>query len=67
MRRTTQAEIDDMRARGFDSETIRQAEFSEKRTAEADSLSDRVREAFTDIKLGDGVGLFEGQTSDHLF
>ncbi len=64
MRRTTQAEIDQMRARGFDPETIRQAEFSEKRTVEADKLCDRVREAFADVKLGIGVGLFEGQAID---
>ncbi|QQL44614.1 DUF6714 family protein [Sulfuriroseicoccus oceanibius] len=65
MRRTTQAEIDDMRARGFDAETIRQAEFSEKRTAVADSLCDKVAEAFANVKLGDGVGLFEGQAIDN--
>ena len=64
MRRTTRAEIDDMRARGFDSETIRQAEFSEKRTAEADTLCQRVRKAFADVMLGAGVGLFEGQAID---
>ena len=64
MRRTTQAEINDMRARGFDPETIRQAEFSEKRTAEADRLCERVREAFAGVKLGAGVGLFEGQAID---
>jgi hypothetical protein len=64
MRRTTQAEIDDMRARGFDPETIRQAEFSEARTVEADKLCDRVRGAFSGVELGIGVGLFEGQAID---
>jgi len=64
MRRTTQAEIDQMRACGFDPETIRQAEFDGKRTAQAESLCDRVREAFSNVTLGVGVGLFEGQAID---
>lgn len=53
-----------MRSRGYDPETIRQAEFSEKRTVAADNLCDRVRNAFAGVKLGVGIGLFEGQAID---
>lgn len=53
-----------MRARGFDAATIRRAEFRARRTAEADALCERVRDAFAEVKLGDGVGLFEGQAID---
>ncbi len=53
-----------MRARGFDPEVIRETEFSEKRTVEADKLCERVREAFRGVRLGVGVGLFEGQAID---
>jgi hypothetical protein len=64
MIRITQAEIDDMRVRDVDLETIRQAEFRMKLTVEADKLCERVREAFAEEKLGVGVGLFEGQAID---
>ncbi len=64
MRRTTQAEIDEMWSRGYDPVIIRQAEFSEARTVEADELCERVREAFAGVVLGAGVGLFEGQSID---
>lgn len=64
MRRTTQAEIDEMRAHGFDPETIRLAEVSEKRSVEADRLCVQVRDAFSTVELGAGIGLFEGQAID---
>lgn len=53
-----------MWSRGYDPETIRQAKYSEARTAEAAALCDRVREAFDGVVLGAGVGLFEGQAID---
>lgn len=64
MIRTTREEIDAMRKRGFDRETIRQAEDILSRTIEADRLCERVRQAFADVKLGDGIGLFEAQALD---
>jgi len=64
MRRTTQTEIDEMWSRGYDPEIIRQAKFSEARTAEAEKLCERVSEAFEGVALGAGVGLFEGQAID---
>lgn len=64
MKRTTRAEIDKIQSCGYDPETIRQDEFSEGRTTTADELCDRVREAFAGVKLGSGVGLFEGQAID---
>jgi hypothetical protein len=64
MKRITRKDIDEMRAHGFDSETIRQAEDDERRTIAADRLCDRVRLAFEGIRLGEGVGLFEGQALD---
>ncbi len=64
MRRTTQAEINEMWSRGYDPEIIRQAEFSEARTAKADELCERVKEAFEGVILGAGVGLFEAQAVD---
>lgn len=54
-----------MRARGFDPQEIRHAEFRERRAPDADSLCQRVSEGFAGVKLGAGVGLFEGQAIDN--
>jgi len=48
----------------MDPESIRQAERDEKLTLEADELCRRVKEVFSGVTLGDGVGLFEGQAID---
>lgn len=64
MKRTTQAEIDEMRARGYDQVIIREAKFSRVRTAMAEQLIGRVREAFKGVELGGGVGLLQGIALD---
>lgn len=61
---TTRAEIDEMRARGFDTRTIQEAEDRLLRTAEAAALCELVRQAFSGVRLGDGVGLIEGLALD---
>ena len=63
MTQFTRDEIDQMRDRGFDPETIRNAE-SLERTAEVDALCELIRNAFRGVTLGDGVGLLEGLALD---
>ena len=53
-----------MCARGFDPATIRDAKFCLEMGEEADSLCELVREAFANVELGEGIGLFEGRAID---
>ena len=55
------AEIAEMKARGYDPETIR---IAEKYSAKVQKLCQLIEDAFADIKLGAGVGLMEAQGLD---
>lgn len=53
-----------MKARGYEAETIRQAEWQMDRGQEAMKLCEVISNAFHGVKLGSGVGLFQGQGLD---
>lgn len=55
----TRAHIDELRARGY--EECNLYEPSPDRLKRAEELIDEITEAFKDVRLGVGVGLFEGQ------
>lgn len=59
MFRITQADIEEMRARGYDRSTIAEAERMLQMTAEADAIVCAIEEAFRDVRLEDGIGLRE--------
>lgn len=60
----TAEDIAEMRARGYDVETIDEAESLLPRTHMRDVLIARIRTAFHGVTLGNGVGLMEGQALD---
>lgn len=53
-----------MKTRGYEAETIRQAEWQRKRGLEAMRLCEVISKAFHGVKLGSGVGLFQAQGLD---
>ena len=53
-----------MRARGYDISVIEDAVRRSVRWHEKEALKDAVRAAFADVRLGGGVGLYEGQALD---
>ena len=67
MKQVTLADVEEMRARGYDAVVISEAAFYQERMAEAQELCERVREAFADVQLGDGIGLFEGRALDDYY
>lgn len=60
----TQADIDEMKARGFDRVTIEAARLRMERGREAAAICERIREAFRGVTLGNGVGLQEARGLD---
>ena len=64
MRYVTESDIKEMRARGYDAQTIHDAESDAKLTKAADELILRVNHSFKGVVLGSGVGLSEGQGRD---
>jgi hypothetical protein len=60
----TQADIDEMKARGFDGGTIESARLRMERGGEAAAICERIREAFSGVTLGHGVGLQHAQGLD---
>lgn len=64
MQRLTTADIDQMRANGYDRSTIAEAEPWLAKCRRADELIDLVRRAFADVKLEDGIGLRESDGID---
>lgn len=64
MQRLTPADIDQMRANGYDRSTIAEAEAWLATCRRADELIDLVRRAFADVKLEDGIGLRESDGID---
>jgi hypothetical protein len=64
MKYPSPADIAEMRARGYDSSTIAEAEEQSKRWAAAQEVARVIESAFTGVTLGNGVGLQEGQGLD---
>ena len=64
MQRLTSADIDQMRANGYDRSTIAEGEAWLAKCRRADELIDLVRRAFADVKLQDGIGLRESDGID---
>jgi hypothetical protein len=58
------AEIEEMRARGYDPATIDEAIRQSRRWAQKESLKATIAKAFAGVTLGDGVGLHEAQGLD---
>jgi hypothetical protein len=58
----TSSEVEDRRNRGFEEAGIYDP--CESRKKEAAQIADLITAAFVDVKLGQGVGLFEGQALD---
>lgn len=53
-----------MKSRGYDAATIRLAEEQLERQCEADELCPIIETAFAEVKLGNGIGLYEAQAID---
>ena len=64
MKRVTDTDIENMRARGFDGVTIEQALDKLEHGKLADELIDEIADAFKGVVLGDGIGLQEAQGLD---
>ncbi|WP_395742305.1 DUF6714 family protein [Prosthecobacter sp.] len=64
MKYPTPEDIAEMKARGYEAETIRRAEWQMERGKEAQKLCVLIETAFHGVKLGDGVGLFQAQGLD---
>ena len=59
----TQHHVDERRARGFEESNL-YSQPSEDRLQQAKKISSVIEKAFFCVKLGSGVGLFEGQALD---
>jgi hypothetical protein len=64
MKYPSSADIAAMKANGYDRSTIHDAEEQAERWPEAEQLCQTIREAFADVRLGDGVGLKQGRGLD---
>ena len=57
-------DIEDMRSRGYDRSVIEEAVGLSRRWHEKEVVKETIRLAFLDVRLGDGVGLYEAQGLD---
>jgi hypothetical protein len=64
MKYPSPADIAEMRARGYDSTTIAEAEQQSKRREAAQQVARTIEAAFAEVTLGGGVGLQEAQGLD---
>lgn len=64
MERITQADIDDMRSRGYDRTTLEMAQLQLARCERADQLIAQISAAFAEVTLEDGIGLWESDGID---
>ncbi len=64
MKYPSPADIEEMKARGYERETIDRALEQSKKWHEAESIRALIRKAFAGVKLGDGIGLCEAQGID---
>ena len=60
----SEVEIAEMRARGFDPHAIAQAEIQARRGPQMKELCLAIEKAFSNVRLGKGVGLIEAQGRD---
>ena len=60
----SEAEIAEMKARGFDSATLAQAQKQAERWPRVQALCALIQDAFAGVKLGNGVGLMQAQGLD---
>lgn len=60
----SQADIDEIKARGFDRSTIDAARLRMERGRVAESICEKIRTAFAGVTLGNGVGLQQAQGLD---
>lgn len=60
----SEAEIAEMKARGFDSVTLAQAQKQAERWPRVQALCALIQDAFAGFKLGNGVGLMQAQGLD---
>jgi len=64
MRYPTISDIEEMRARGYDPVTIAEQTELAKRGLIAETIKNEIRQAFADVVLGRGVGLYEANGLD---
>ncbi|HEY0682382.1 MAG TPA: DUF6714 family protein [Steroidobacter sp.] len=64
MKYPSPADIEEMKARGYDRSTIESAMELSKRWHEAEAIRDAIKAAFAGVKLGGGVGLRQAQAID---
>ena len=64
MKHPSPDDIAEMKARGYDIATIRDAEERSKRWHQAQQVVGELRAAFAGVALGDGVGLYQAQGLD---
>jgi hypothetical protein len=64
MKHPSPKDIEEMRARGYEASTIRKAEEQSKRWHLAQEVAERIRNAFSGVTLGQGVGLRQAQGID---
>jgi len=60
----TEEDIDDMRQRGFDPSVIEEAKARLCLLRQGEGIAEEIRHAFADVRLGDGIGLWEAQGLD---
>lgn len=64
MKHPSPKDIEEMRARGYDTTTIAKAEEESKRWHLAQAVASHIGEAFSGVTLGEGVGLRQAQGID---
>ena len=64
MKRVTQADIDEMRAKGYDHALLNHENEAMQLGRRTDMLVSRIEEAFQGVTLGDGIGLQQAQGID---
>lgn len=64
MKHPSPADIEEMRARGYDRSTIEQAVEQSKRWHESEAIRAAIVQAFSGVTLGNGVGLTQAQGID---
>lgn len=64
MKYTSPADIEEMRARGYDRSTIAQAVELSKRWYEVEAIRAAIVQAFAGVTLGNGIGLTQAQGID---
>ena len=64
MRYPSLADIEELKARGFDRSVLEEQAWLVRRGLRAEDLKETIREAFAGVRLGGGIGLYEAQGLD---